>query len=53
MKSLLIHALLGDLPYAKDRRSLWPRILGWVAAWACWIPLVALWLVCNSPVGGM
>jgi hypothetical protein len=43
MKSLICHILYGDLPYRKDRRAHWPRILGWVIAWGLWGILIALW----------
>jgi len=44
MMQLIYNSLRGYFPYATDRRKLWPRVLGWIVAWACWIPLVYVWL---------
>lgn len=36
--------------YRRERRNPWPRVLGWAAAFACWVPLIALWLMAADPV---
>lgn len=41
--SLIRHMIFGDLPYTKERRSPWPRVIGWVVAFACWIPVYLFW----------
>jgi hypothetical protein len=34
--------------YRTERRRSWPRIMGWLLAVACWIPVVALWVITSD-----
>lgn len=40
--------LIGPRPWRKERRRLWPRVLGWLVALLPFAALVALWYLCSA-----